>query len=88
MVIYFIVAAMTTPNKLSSTMLRLYGSNMNFVHTYHWCDKHTFLDPAIAGSLNFVNASSLALSYDAAVPAISKIVSDTLGASSSLLCED
>jgi hypothetical protein len=79
---------MTTPNKLSSTTLRLYGSNMNFVHTYHWCDQHTFLDPATAGSLDFMNASSLALSYDAAAPANSKIVSDNLGAVTPLLCEE
>lgn len=86
--IFEFVAAMTTQNKLSSTMLRLYGSNMNFVHTYHWCDHHTLLDPAIAGSLDFVNASSLALFYDAAAPANSKIVSDDFGAVTPLLCED
>jgi hypothetical protein len=83
-----IIAAMTTPNKLWSTNIRLYGSNVNFQHTYNWCDKHTFLDPAIAGSLDYGSGSNLALFFDSAVPAIAKIVSGDYGAGTPALCED
>jgi hypothetical protein len=79
---------MTSTNKLMSGKLWLYGSNANFEHTYHWCDQHTFLDPAIAGTLNFTNGSSLALSYNAAVPALSKIVSFGFGDWHPALCEE
>lgn len=79
---------MTTPNKLWSGMLRLNGSNMNFQDTYVWCENKNFLDPAITGNLDYAVGSSLALSFDTATPAVSKIISGGFGDGSPLLCED
>lgn len=86
----FVFTAMTTPNKLWSVTIRLYGSNVNFQHTYIWCDNNTLLDPAIAGTsnLDFGSGSNVAMFFDAASPQITKLVSSTLGAGTPVLCED